>query len=91
MQFYLFFNTILISFQTNSLHFSLFYRIFGRNHNITRKEINVLFMIYIYLDIFVRDIQSISHSLREKCPYLELFWPTFSYIRTRITPNTDIF
>ena len=28
MQFYLFFNTILISFQINSLHFSLFYRIF---------------------------------------------------------------
>ena len=43
------------------------------------------------------------YSLRKKCPYLELFWSTFSRIwteygesewgkmRTRITPNTDTF
>ena len=34
-------------------------------------------------------------TLREKCPYLELFWSVFSpnawEIRTRITPNTDTF
>ena len=40
--------------------------------------------------------------LREKCPYSEIFWPAFSRVtpriqskcgkmRTRITPNTDIF
>ena len=39
-----------------------------------------------------------NHSLREKCPYSELFWSVFSRIRTkygkirtRITPNTDTF
>ena len=34
------------------------------------------------------------YSLREKCPYSELFWSVFSRIpkmRTRITPNTDTF
>ena len=30
-------------------------------------------------------------SLCKKCPYSELFWSVFSRIRTRITPNTDIF
>ena len=30
-------------------------------------------------------------SLREKCPYSELFWSAFYRIRTRITPNTDTF
>ena len=37
-------------------------------------------------------------SLREKCPYSELFWPVFSHIqsecgkvRTRIAPNKDTF
>ena len=30
-------------------------------------------------------------SNRKKCPYLELFWFTFSRIWTRITPNTDTF
>ena len=29
--------------------------------------------------------------MREKCPYLELFKSVFCRIRTRITPNTDIF
>ena len=32
-----------------------------------------------------------SFSLREKCPYWELFWSIFSRIRTRITRNTDTF
>ena len=32
-----------------------------------------------------------EYPLREKCPYSELFWSTFSPIRTRITPNTDTF
>ena len=30
-------------------------------------------------------------SLREKCPYSELFWSKCGKIRTRITPNTDTF
>ena len=34
---------------------------------------------------------TISLTLREKCPYSELFWSAFSRIRTRITPNTDNF
>ena len=29
--------------------------------------------------------------LREKCPYSEFFWSVFSRIRTKKTPNTDIF
>ena len=44
------------------------------------------------------DIFSSTLTLREKCPYSELFWPIFSSIRTkygkirtRITPNTDTF
>ena len=39
-----------------------------------------------------------QHSLREKCPYLELFWSVFSRIRTecgkiptRKTPDMDTF
>ena len=39
-----------------------------------------------------------KYTLREKCPYSELFWSAFSRIRTefgkirtRITPNTDTF
>ena len=39
---------------------SLSLRGFGRNRNITRYEINVLFLIYIdYIDIFVHGIQRI--------------------------------
>ena len=30
-------------------------------------------------------------TLREKCPYSELFWSAFSRIRTRTTSNTDTF
>ena len=29
--------------------------------------------------------------LRNRCPYSELFWSSFSRIRTRITPKTDTF
>ena len=29
--------------------------------------------------------------LSEKCPYSEFFWSVFSLIRTKKTPNTDIF
>ena len=45
--------------------------------------------------------KNLYHTLRDKCPYSELFWSTFSRIwteqsecgkmRTRITPNTDTF
>ena len=30
-------------------------------------------------------------TLREKCPYSELFWSECGKMRTRITPNTDTF
>ena len=33
----------------------------------------------------------LTTSLLEKCPYSELFWSSFSSIRTRITPNKDTF
>ena len=33
----------------------------------------------------------LTTSLLEKCPCSELFWSSFSSIRTRITPNKDTF
>ena len=39
----------------------------------------------------VIDILSPLSSLRKMCPYSELLWSAFSHIRTRITPDTDIF
>ena len=44
-----------------------------------------------YLNLAVIDIISPLSSLRKKCLYSELFWPVFSHIRTRITPNTYTF
>ena len=45
----------------------------------------------------IRSTQNILSSpnylltLREKCPYSELFWSECGKMRTRITPNTDTF
>ena len=32
-----------------------------------------------------------EHALREKCPYLEIFWSECGKIRTTINPNTGTF
>ena len=36
-------------------------------------------------------IKKTTPTLREKCLYLELFWPVFSRIRSRKILNTDTF
>ena len=79
---------------------------YGPNY-ITLKAINQQNEIknFIKIDInFPKMTQSKFLTLREKCPYSELFWSGFSRIqteygeqsecrkmRTRITPNTDTF
>ena len=40
---------------------------------------------------FFNNTSYTSISMRKKCPYSELLWSAFARIRTRITPNTDIF
>ena len=37
------------------------------------------------------ELHMASSSLREKCPYLELFWPVFSHIRTEYGEIQSIF
>ena len=46
----------------------------------------------LYLPIYEQNLNLIrQETLREKCPYSELFWSKCRGMRTRITPNTNTF
>ena len=45
------------------------------------------YIVMIYLSIF----SALCSTMRERCPYSELFWSVFSRVRTTISSNTETF
>ena len=69
-----------------------------RGRSNTRYSYGILVTINVILLVGTLQIISkktkknkLTTSLLEKCPSSELFWSSFSSIRTRITPNKDTF
>ena len=69
-----------------------------RGRSNTRYSYGILVTINVILLVGTLQIitkktnkNKLTTSLLEKCPYSELFWSSFSSIRTRITPNKDTF
>ena len=52
--------------------------------------VSTILLILLPVKIQSKDLDY-SLSLREKCPYSELFWSGCGIMRTRITSNTDTF
>ena len=82
------------------------FKFFNNNAKVAQNQAVFLSLLGTYNKIFYKSaikywrhklLMNISLSLREKCPYSELFWSLFSRVWTeygeilRITPNTDTF